>query len=140
MKRILVIDDEAEIAAMLGENLREDGYDVVLASNGEEGLRMVQLTKPDLIVVDVVMPKMDGAEMYARLRASERTKDIPVIFLTGLKTKVDDFTLGQEVGTHTIFSKPFDHDELLGTIREMIEVRKQRSEDRNQKSENRTER
>ncbi|OGX04631.1 MAG: hypothetical protein A3G87_08310 [Omnitrophica bacterium RIFCSPLOWO2_12_FULL_50_11] len=119
MKRILVIEDEPQLAEVLGENLREDGYEVVLAGNGQEGLRKVQLTKPDLIILDVVMPKMDGAETYAHLQDSEKTKHIPVIFLTGLKTKVDDFMLGQEVGTHTIFSKPFDHEELLGTIREM---------------------
>ena len=87
MKRILVIEDEPQLAEVLGENLREDGYEVVLAGNGQEGLRKVQLTKPDLIILDVVMPKMDGAETYAHLQDSEKTKHIPVIFLTGLKTK-----------------------------------------------------
>jgi len=118
MKRILIIDDEPEIAEMVGGRLREDGYDIVVASNGEEGLRKVQLMKPDLIVLDVMMPKLDGAEVHAKLKANKRTRDIPIIFLTALKTAVHNFALGRDVGTYTIFSKPFDYDELLGTIRE----------------------
>ena len=119
MKRILVVDDEDELAEQLGESLKEDGYEVVVAHDGEEGLRKVQITKPNLIILDVMMPKMDGAEMYANLQSNKKTKDIPVIFLTALKTQVDDFLLGRDVGNYTIFSKPFDNDELLGTIREM---------------------
>jgi len=119
MKKILVVDDEEELCKMLGDNLREDGYEVFLAKDGEEGLRRVTLVKPDLIILDVMMPKLDGAQMYAKLRSNEKTKHIPVVFLTALKTQVDDFMLGRDVGLFTIFSKPFDHDELLGTIREL---------------------
>src|SRR3990167_2901475 len=118
MKRILVVDDGVELGTMLERHLKRDGYEVVLARDGE-GLRKVQITKPDLIILDIMMPKMDGGEMYSKLRANPKTKDIPVIFLTALKTQVDDVMLGRDVGTFTIFSKPFDHHELLGTIREM---------------------
>jgi DNA-binding response OmpR family regulator len=119
MKTILLIDDEEEIVELLGDSLKDVGYDVVRASDGEDGLRKVELAKPDLIILDVVMPKMDGGEMFAKLKENRKTKHIPVIFLTALKTQVDDFLLGRDVGNYTIFSKPFDHDELIGTIREM---------------------
>jgi len=119
MKTILLVDDEQELTNLLGDNLREQGYQVVTAEDGEEGLRKVQVTKPDLIVLDVMMPKMDGAQLYERLRSNLKTQTIPIIFLTALKTQINDFELGRDVGLFTIFSKPFDHDELLGTIREM---------------------
>jgi DNA-binding response OmpR family regulator len=119
MKTILIVDDEQSLAVELGDNLKEDGYKIVLASNGEDGLRKVQLAKPDLIILDVMMPKMDGGTMFAKLKESEKTHEIPVIFLTALKSDVDDFLMGRNIGNYTIFSKPFDHEELLGTIREM---------------------
>ncbi len=123
MKTILIVDDEEGISKLLAENLTEDGYKVVIATNGEDGLRKAQITKPDLVILDVMMPKMDGAEMCAHLRENAKTKDLPIIFMTGLKTKNDDFQLGRDVGNHTIFSKPFDYDELLGTIREMLNIK-----------------
>jgi DNA-binding response OmpR family regulator len=119
MKTILIVDDEEGIAKLLGENLTEDGYKVVLAMNGEDGLRKAQIAKPDLVILDVMMPKMDGAEVCSRLRENARTKELPIIFMTGLKTKNDDFQIGRDIGNHTIFSKPFDYEELLGTVREM---------------------
>ena len=97
MKTILVVDDEENIAKMLGEQLEDDGYKVIVATNGADGLRKVQIVKPDLIVLDVMMPKMDGGEMFAKLKQNEKTRNIPIVFLTALKTQVDDFLIGRDV-------------------------------------------
>jgi len=119
-KTILVVDDEPEIAKMIASRLGASGYDMTVANGGEEALRKVQIVKPDLIILDVVMPDLDGGEVCARLRQDEKTREIPIIFLTALKTKEDDVNLGKDIGRHTIFAKPFDPKELLGTVREML--------------------
>src|SRR3989338_2806471 len=118
-KKILVVDDEPEIIEGLTESLSLLGYDVIGARDGKEALRKVQLEKPDLIILDVVMPGMHGADVCAALKANPKTKEIPIIFVTGLRPKEDELR-GIEVGGYPIFAKPFDFDELLATIRELI--------------------
>ncbi|OGW80261.1 MAG: hypothetical protein A3G33_06200 [Omnitrophica bacterium RIFCSPLOWO2_12_FULL_44_17] len=119
-KTILIVDDEPEFCKMLESRLSKEGYEIILAGDGESALRKVKLFKPDLIILDVSMPKMDGGEVYQKLQENVKTQKIPVIFLTALKAKEDDFSLGYDVGLFTVFAKPFDPKELLGTIREML--------------------
>lgn len=121
-KKILVADDEKEIREEIGLRLEEEGYEVTLAANGEQALRLVQLDKPDLVILDVVMPKMDGGAVCSALKENEKTQSIPVIFLTGLRPKEDELK-GMEVGGYPIFAKPFNFEELLATIRELIAQR-----------------
>ena len=122
-KKILVVDDEPDIHTELASFLADEGYETSTASNGEEALRKVKLDRPDLIILDIVMPKMDGTLTHAKLKENPKTKDIPVIFLTGLRAKEDELK-GVEVGGYPIFAKPFDFDELLATIREIISGKK----------------
>ena len=119
-KTILVADDETEIQEMLKEMLTETGYQVVTADDGKDALRKVQLAKPDLIILDINMPKMDGAQVSLALKQNEATKNIPLIFLTGLRTRDDGFSIEKDVGGIPTFAKPFDYTELLGKIRELI--------------------
>ena len=118
-KKILVVDDESEIHQMLAEQLSDTGYETIIASDGDEALRKIQLNRPDLVILDVVMPKMDGPTVCAALKEDPRTKNIPIIFLTGLRPKEDELR-GVEIGGYPVFAKPFNFEELLGTVREMI--------------------
>lgn len=118
-KKILVVDDEADINQMLAEQLSDVGYETIVASDGNEALRKIQLIKPDLVILDVVMPGLDGPSVCAALKEDPRTKNIPVIFLTGLRPKEDELR-GVEIGGYPVFAKPFNFEELLGTVREMI--------------------
>ena len=118
-----MVDDEPEITEGLSEQLSLSGYDAITAADGKEALRKVQLEKPDLIILDVVMPEMHGAAVCAALKGNPKTKDIPIVFLTGLRPKEDELR-GIEVGGYPIFAKPFDFDELLATIRELTSRKK----------------
>jgi adenylate cyclase len=118
--RILVVDDEPEIALLIRSRLESEGYQISVAADGVEALRKARVVRPDLIVLDVVLPKLDGGQVFAKLREDKKTRKIPIIFLTALKAKESDLELGNDVGLHTVFAKPFDPDELLGTIRDML--------------------
>ena len=85
MKKILFIEDEAALQKTLGEVLRGSGYEVISALNGDLGLSLAKKEKPDLILLDLILPKMDGLQVLSKLRAEEATKDIPVIVLTNVE-------------------------------------------------------
>src|SRR4051812_14336890 len=80
--RILIIEDERALADVLSYNLQREGYDVVLAHDGQEGLRKVQMQLPDLVILDLMLPKMDGLEVCREIRAGERTRGVPILMLT----------------------------------------------------------
>lgn len=121
MKKILVVDDEADIRDMLQTLLADVGFEVIQAENGQEALRKVQLFKPDMILLDISMPQMDGAEVCLKLKEKESTEKIPVVLMTALGEKVDKLGTMREIGGFPTFVKPFDTDELIGTIREIFE-------------------
>lgn len=108
---ILVVDDMQDIAKMLQKRLEHWGYRVVMASSGEEGLQRAQTEHPDLILLDVLMPKMKGREVCARLKADPRTQDIPVIFLTALGL-MDHIKAGLDLGAEDYVVKPFQPEDL----------------------------
>src|SRR5512147_784246 len=113
--RILVVDDTpANIQALAG-TLKERGYQISVATNGKQALEIVERVHPDLILLDVMMPEMDGFETCRRLKASEGTRGIPVIFLTA-KTEVEDIVKGFEVGAVDYVAKPFNPHELLARV------------------------
>jgi len=118
-KKILFVDDEPDIRELLKLDLCDEGYQVILAADGREGLKQAQLERPDLIILDILMPGMDGTEMGSLLKESELTKNIPVIFLTGLKSKEEEL---HEAHDHPnlIFTKPYDAPALIGKIEEVL--------------------
>lgn len=110
--RILIVDDTLENIQVLGLLLRQKNYQIVVARNGREALDAVERMQPDLILLDAMMPEMDGFETCRRIKASEENNTIPIIFLTALNDR-DDILKGLELGAVDYISKPFNATELL---------------------------
>ncbi len=110
--RILIVDDTLENIQVLGLLLRKKNYQVVIARNGKEALDMVERARPDLVLLDVMMPEMDGLETCRRLKESVETNTIPIIFLTAMHER-NDVIRGLELGAVDYISKPFNATELL---------------------------
>jgi len=121
--RILVVDDEVRILNFLSSKLRASGYEVLTAGNGFEGLEQAQAQEPDMIILDVLMPKMDGLEMLKELRSFST---VPVIMLTAKGADADRIK-GLELGADDYLPKPFNPDELVARI-EAVRRRLQPSE------------
>src|SRR6478672_9322330 len=113
--RILVVDDTPANIQTLSATLKAKGYQVSVATGGRQALEAVERIRPDLILLDVMMPEVDGFETCRRLKASEATKKIPVIFLTA-RTEVADIVKGFELGAVDYVAKPFNTHELLARV------------------------
>jgi len=124
--RILIVDDYAANVKLLERNLRAAGYDTVAAYDGEEALEKVESDRPDLILLDIMLPKIDGFDVCRRLRASEATAVIPIIMITALK-ETEDRVRGLEAGADDFLSKPFDRAELLARVKSLLEIKYYRS-------------
>lgn len=109
---ILVVDDEAPILRLVRAKLQADGYGVVTASNGQEAVEVQEREQPDLVILDMMMPVMDGAEALTRIR---RQSNVPVIFLTA-RTGGQDKIRGLDLGADDYVTKPFDPDELSARV------------------------
>ncbi|MFH1414380.1 MAG: response regulator [Candidatus Omnitrophota bacterium] len=118
-RKILVIDDEQDLANMLKIRLEANSYKAATANNGEDGLQKAKSYKPDLIILDIRMPNMDGLEVLRRLRGEPQTKTIPVIMLTG-KGDSESIFKAEELGTPDYIRKPFEVEELLNCVRKCI--------------------
>ena len=121
-KKILIIDDEKDMQVYLGALFRKAGYETEAASNGEEGVELAQSCQPDLITLDVLMPKKSGIKTYRALRTSAQTRDIPIVVLTGLP-RLDDFFggLGDLPRPDALVEKPIDREAFLATVKPLIE-------------------
>ncbi len=117
-EKILVVDDEADVRNLTKMMLEGAGYEVVQASNGDEALSMVASESPDLVLLDVVMPGKSGFEVCKNLKASERTRRIPVIIFTVLGREVD-FRLSMESGADEFLSKPLKPEDMSNLIKEI---------------------
>jgi two-component system alkaline phosphatase synthesis response regulator PhoP len=118
-KKILAVDDERHIVRLIQVNLERAGYQVITAFDGTEGLKKVETEKPDLIVLDVMMPKMDGFEVLKRLQANPETREVPVIMLTAKAQDADVFR-GWASGVSAYLVKPFNPLELLTFIKRIF--------------------
>ncbi len=119
-KKILIADDEPNIRLLVGSMLSRD-YIVIAASDGEEAIALARKQKPDLILMDIMMPKMDGYAACSILKADPATKAIPVVMLTGVDY-VLNIKLSQKMGADGYITKPFSMEELLNTIAELLET------------------
>ena len=117
--RILVVDDEIYIVHILDFSLGMEGYEVITALDGEQALEKLKTEKPDLIVLDIMMPKLDGYEVCKAIKSSPETRHIPVILLSAKGRNVDQ-KLGFDVGADDYITKPTDLDELLARIRVVL--------------------
>ncbi len=119
-KKILIVDDEKDVLSMLKKRLTAKRYFVITATNGKDALMLAKSKHPDIIVLDILMPGMDGPEVATWLKESPKTKDIPVMFLTCLYKKAEEAEKGHQVGDEVIFAKPYDSEELVDTIERLL--------------------
>jgi two-component system, OmpR family, phosphate regulon response regulator PhoB len=114
--RVLVIEDERDLVEGLVYNLQREGYDTIVAHDGQEGLRKAQTLLPDLILLDIMLPTLSGTEVLRDLRAGERTRDIPVIILSA-KAEETDQVVGFSLGADDYVTKPFSPRVLMQKIK-----------------------
>ncbi len=116
---VLTVDDDPEVLGTLGRALRREGYEVGRASSGDEALRLLAERTPDLIVLDIMMPGLDGLEVCRRIRAHEQYNTLPILFLTA-KDSTEDIVAGLDVGGDDYITKPFELAELTARVRALI--------------------
>ena len=114
-KKVLVVDDTRDILLVVGKRLESWGYEPLTAASGEDGLRLAEEQVPDLVLLDIMMPKMKGRDVCARLKANPKTAHIPVIFLTALGL-ADHIMAGMNLGAEDYIVKPFEPAELKERI------------------------
>ena len=117
--RILLVDDEPGIRTAVQAYLKDEGFDVTTAIDGEDGLQKATQMMPDVVITDVMMPRCDGYELLKKLRSDERLGGTPVIFLTA-KGMTLDRTQGYEAGVDDYISKPFNPDELVARVKNVV--------------------
>jgi len=119
-RKILVVDDERHIVRLVQVNLERAGYEVAVAYDGIEALEKVAADKPDMVVLDVMMPRMDGFDVLKKLQANADTKDIPIIMLTAKAQDADIFK-GWSSGVSSYLTKPFNPRELLTFVERIFQ-------------------
>lgn len=119
-KKILIVDDEEDVLLMLEKRLTVEGYRVITATNGTDALMSAKSKHPDLIILDVLMPGIQGGEVAGRLKVDPETHDIPVIFLTALLSKTEEDEYGPMIRGNITFAKPFEPQELSAQIKKLL--------------------
>lgn len=119
-KKILIVEDEPHALETLQDRLEFEGYETITAGDGATALIKAKAEKPDLIILDIMLPRMDGYKVCGFLKADTRYNKIPVIMLTA-KAQESDRKIGQEMGAEAYVTKPFEAAELLGKIEELLE-------------------
>src|SRR5699024_5243248 len=120
MKKLLIIEDDEILKDNTAELLELSGYEVITASNGKTGIEQAKAHNPDLIICDIMMPKMYGYEVLESLTANEDTRYIPFIFLTA-KTEHKEVRKGMDMGADDYLTKPFDESDLLNAIESRLD-------------------
>ena len=118
-KKILVVDDEPDVASLLTLMLKSQGYHVIAAGDGQEALEKARAEVPDLIVLDIMLPKLDGYKVARMLKFDEKFSHIPIIMLTA-KIQEKDRKTGLEMGADAYVTKPFDTMQLLEKVKEVL--------------------
>jgi len=116
LKKILVVDDEVDLVETVRFHLEMEGFDVLVSYNGEDALNQARKVSPDLIILDLMLPKLDGYKVCRLLKFDERYKHIPILMLTA-KTQEKDKTLGMETGANEYITKPFEMDYLMEKVK-----------------------
>jgi len=118
-KRILLVEDEKDLVMAVKFRLEESNYEVSVAYDGQDGLDKARREKPDLILLDLMLPKMNGYKICGLLKSDIRYNKIPIVMFTA-RAQESDKALGEEVGADAYITKPFEPDILLGKIKELI--------------------
>lgn len=119
--RVLIVDDEPDLLSVLHFGLEVEGFDVLEATDGEQGLEMARSHQPDLIVLDLMLPRMDGYKVCRALKFDDRYKRIP-IFILSARSGETDRRLALDLGADAYVTKPYDMKDLVGRIRERLNV------------------
>lgn len=119
MKRILIVDDEADIIEILQFVLEAQGYECIIAMDGEEGLRLAREGNPDLIILDVMMPKINGYKISRLLKYDNKYKDIPILMITA-RSQEEDKIIGEETGADEYITKPFKVDYVVEKVKSYL--------------------
>jgi DNA-binding response OmpR family regulator len=123
-RHILCIEDEAEMIDLIRIILGRKGFEVEGASGGEEGLKKIYARKPDLVLLDLMMPDMDGWEVYQQMKADENTRDIPVIVVTAKAQSIDKVLGLQIAKVEDYIAKPFSPEDLLSSVEKVLDRKK----------------
>ncbi len=118
-KRVLLIEDDPSSVRLVSYTLEQEGYEVLTATNGLEGLKKVREEAPDLLVLDVMLPGLDGFEVCRRLRADEQTAGLPVLMLSAKAQEIDK-TTGLKVGADDYLAKPADPSEIVARVANLL--------------------
>ncbi len=118
--KIMVVDDEPDVVDLVRLVLESDGFQVVTAYSGKEALEKIGKEMPDLVLLDIMMPQMDGWEVYSRIRANPQTKDIPVAMLTAKSQSIDKMIGLHVVKVDDYITKPFGRSELLERVKRIL--------------------
>ena len=121
-KKILVVDDEVDLVETVRFPLEMEGFQVLVSYNGEDALNQARKENPDLILLDVMLPKLDGYKVCRLLKFDERYKHIPILMLTA-KVQEKDKAMGREAGVNEYIGKPFDIDELVQKVKSYLDER-----------------
>ncbi len=119
MKKVLIVDDEQDIVESLKFVLEAEEYECYTAFNGEDGLKTAKEIIPDLIILDIMMPKMNGYKISRLLKFDSKYKDIPIIMLTA-RSQEEDKLIGEETGANEYITKPFDLDFVVEKVNEYL--------------------
>jgi DNA-binding response OmpR family regulator len=118
-KKILVVDDELDLVETIRFQLETEGFNVITAYNGEDALNLARTENPDLILLDIMLPKLDGYKVCRLLKFDEKYKNIPIIMLTA-RAQEKDKIIGLETGANEYVTKPFDMDKLLEKVKTFL--------------------
>lgn len=124
--KILAVDDEKHIVRLVQINLQKEGYEVITANNGREALDLIASQKPDLVIMDVMMPQMDGFEALKTLKSQPETANLPVIMLTAKAQDADVFE-GWKSGADLYLTKPFNPSELMSFVKRILQDREKQA-------------
>ncbi len=121
MKKVLIVDDEEDALQMLGKRLTTEGYSVITATNGKDAIALAKSQHPDIIILDIIMPEMEGGQVAAELKEHPLTRSIPLILLTAMLSKEEEEKYGSMVGGHIALAKPLDAEKLLDQMKKLLD-------------------
>lgn len=121
MFKVLVVDDTTSELEILSRILQEANIEVMQAKDGEEAIALIEEDPPDLVVLDVIMPRMNGFEVIRELRANQKTEKLPVVFCSQKNTEID-ITWGMDLGADAYLTKPIDSQQFMNTVKRLLSL------------------
>ncbi|MDD5432237.1 MAG: response regulator [Candidatus Omnitrophica bacterium] len=121
--KVMIIEDEVDLCSLLALDLKEKGFDVISANDGLSGLEKVKAEKPDIVILDLILPELSGEEVCKEIRKDDSVCSTPILMLTAKNADVDK-VIGKVIGANAYFTKPFDSGELFDQIKKLTSHKK----------------